>query len=86
IRGNRHDIAATTLPGSSRCSWLDGAADHAHLDASGRAARVHRGNGARPEEGVWPDMLLDNASRRITVRAGLAADFNSTLAKGCVRR
>lgn len=26
-------------------------------------------------------MLLDNASRRVTVRADLAADFNSTLAQ-----
>lgn len=44
-------------------------------------ARVHRANGARLDEGISPDMLLDNASRQITVRADLAADFNSTLAQ-----
>ncbi len=45
-------------------------------------ARVYRANGARLDAaGVTPDMLLDEATRRITVRADLAADFNSALAQ-----
>ncbi|MCV6804516.1 hypothetical protein, partial [Achromobacter ruhlandii] len=41
-----------------------------------------RANGARLDAaGVTPDMLLDEATRRITVRADLAADFNSALAQ-----
>lgn len=45
-------------------------------------ARVYRANGTRLDAaGVTPDMLLDEATRRITVRADLAADFNSALAQ-----
>ncbi|AUZ20197.1 hypothetical protein AL509_29870 [Achromobacter xylosoxidans] len=44
--------------------------------------RVHRANGARLDgTGVAPDMRLDEAKRRITVRDDIAADFNGALAQ-----
>lgn len=44
--------------------------------------RVHRANGARLNgTGVAPDMRLDEAKRRITVRDDIAADFNGALAQ-----
>lgn len=46
------------------------------------SARVYRANGARLDAvGVTPDMLLDDATRRITIRADLRADFNNALAQ-----
>ncbi|MFY2596571.1 hypothetical protein ACOTHJ_00290 [Achromobacter xylosoxidans] len=46
------------------------------------AHRVHRANGARLDgTGVAPDMRLDEAKRRITVRDDIAADFNGALAQ-----
>ena len=45
-------------------------------------ARVHRANGARLDAvGVTPDMLLDEATRRVAVRDAIAADFNGALLK-----
>lgn len=45
-------------------------------------ARVHRADGARLDSvGVAPDMLLDGTGRRVTLRADIAADFNSALAQ-----
>ncbi|WYX25332.1 S41 family peptidase [Achromobacter xylosoxidans] len=44
--------------------------------------RVHRASGARLDgTGVAPDMRLDEAKRRITVRDDIAADFNGALAQ-----
>jgi len=43
-------------------------------------ARVHRANGARLDTvGVTPDMLLDEATRRVTVREDIAGGFNDAL-------
>lgn len=45
-------------------------------------ARVYRADGTRLDAvGVAPDMLLDDAGRQVTVRADIAADFNSALAQ-----
>ena len=46
------------------------------------SARVHRANGATLErDGVTPDMRLDGATGRITLRAEIAADFNQPMAQ-----
>lgn len=44
------------------------------------SARIHRATGAPLDGvGVTPDLLLDEAARKLTIRADLVADFNVTL-------
>ncbi|ALM81970.1 hypothetical protein ASB57_02390 [Bordetella sp. N] len=46
------------------------------------SARVYRANGARLEgTGVTPDLLLDPATRQLTVRPDIAPDFNTAVQK-----
>ncbi len=46
------------------------------------SARVYRSDGTPLDrDGVTPDLLLDSATGRITVRAAIAADFNQPMAQ-----